>query len=63
VRVRAAGRRATIEVADDGIGGADQGSGTGLRGLADRVESLDGVLRVHSPAGAGTRVTAELPCT
>jgi signal transduction histidine kinase len=51
-----------IEIADDGIGGADDRGGSGLRGLADRVEALDGHLRVSSPAGAGTVVTAELPC-
>ena len=53
---------ARIEIADDGIGGADNARGTGLRGLADRVEALDGRLRVTSPRGAGTVVTAELPC-
>jgi signal transduction histidine kinase len=53
---------ALIEVADDGRGGADDALGSGLRGLADRVEALDGHLRVVSPAGAGTVVTAELPC-
>jgi signal transduction histidine kinase len=53
---------AVIEVADDGIGGADDSRGSGLRGLADRVEALDGGLRVVSPPGAGTTVTAELPC-
>ena len=51
-----------VEIADDGIGGADESGGTGLRGLADRVEALDGRLRVWSPAGGGTRVRAELPC-
>ena len=51
-----------IEVADDGIGGADDGNGSGLRGLADRVEVLGGRLRVTSPAGGGTVLTAELPC-
>jgi signal transduction histidine kinase len=50
-----------VEVGDDGVGGADP-DGSGLRGLADRVAALDGQLRVHSPAGKGTRVTAELPC-
>jgi signal transduction histidine kinase len=53
---------ASIEIADDGIGGADDRGGSGLRGLADRVEALEGHLRVLSPAGAGTVVTAELPC-
>jgi len=53
---------ASIEIADDGVGGADDTGGSGLRGLADRVEALEGHLRVSSPAGAGTVVTAELPC-
>jgi signal transduction histidine kinase len=56
------GPMAVIEVADDGVGGADDAKGSGLRGLADRVEALEGRLRVVSPAGAGTVVTAELPC-
>jgi signal transduction histidine kinase len=51
-----------LEVVDDGIGGADSERGTGLRGLADRVESLDGRLRVWTPRGGGTRVRAEIPC-
>ena len=42
VRVGAARRRATLEIADDGIGGADPANGSGLRGLPDRVEALDG---------------------
>jgi signal transduction histidine kinase len=62
VRVSHAGPRAVIEIADDGIGGADAAGGSGLRGLADRVEALDGRLRVVSPPGAGTVITAELPC-
>jgi signal transduction histidine kinase len=53
---------ARIEIADDGVGGADDSRGSGLRGLADRVESLDGRLRIASPAGGGTVVVAELPC-
>ena len=51
-----------VEVVDDGCGGATEGEGSGLRGLADRVESLDGRLRVWSPEGGGTRVRAEIPC-
>ena len=51
-----------VEVTDDGIGGADTERGTGLRGLADRVEALGGRLRVWSPNGGGTRVRAEIPC-
>jgi signal transduction histidine kinase len=50
-----------IEVADDGVGGADETCGTGLVGLRDRVESLSGTLRVASPAGLGTSVHAEIP--
>jgi signal transduction histidine kinase len=53
---------ARIEIADDGVGGADASAGSGLRGLADRVEALDGRLRVASPPGEGTVVSAELPC-
>jgi signal transduction histidine kinase len=51
-----------VEIADDGCGGADTERGTGLRGLADRVEALGGRLRIWSPVGEGTRVRAELPC-
>jgi signal transduction histidine kinase len=51
-----------VEVVDDGIGGADTEGGTGLRGLADRVEALGGRLRVWTPTGGGTRVRAEIPC-
>jgi signal transduction histidine kinase len=55
-----AGGRARIEVADDGVGGADA-LGSGLRGLADRVEALNGRFAVVSPAGGGTTVRAEIP--
>jgi signal transduction histidine kinase len=51
-----------VEVIDDGIGGADTERGSGLRGLADRVEALEGRLRIWSPAGGGTRLRAEIPC-
>jgi signal transduction histidine kinase len=51
-----------VEVVDDGVGGADSEGGSGIRGLADRVEALGGALRVWSPAGGGTRLRAELPC-
>ncbi|MGH3023950.1 MAG: PAS domain-containing sensor histidine kinase [Gaiellaceae bacterium] len=54
--------RAVVEIADDGVGGADPGQGSGLRGLVDRVEALDGLLRVDSPLGSGTRIRAEIPC-
>jgi signal transduction histidine kinase len=51
-----------VEVTDDGVGGAATEKGTGLRGLADRVEALGGRLRVWSPDGGGTRIRAEIPC-
>ncbi len=50
-----------VEVADDGCGGADPGCGTGLLGLADRIDALGGSLEVESPSGVGTRVSARLP--
>jgi signal transduction histidine kinase len=62
VRVSEAGRGVVVQVTDDGIGGASPGAGSGLRGLADRVEALDGHLSVLSARGGGTTVTAELPC-
>ena len=62
VRVSCRDGVAVIEIADNGVGGADESAGTGLRGLADRVAALDGTLRILSPPGAGTVVTAELPC-
>jgi signal transduction histidine kinase len=61
VTVRCDGAAARVDVRDDGVGGADPAGGTGLRGLADRVDALGGVLNVASPVGAGTTVTAELP--
>ncbi len=51
-----------VEVTDDGVGGAHTGQGSGLRGLADRVEALGGRLLVDSPAGRGTRLEAVIPC-
>jgi signal transduction histidine kinase len=62
IRVRRTRTGATIEIADDGIGGADGARGSGLRGLVDRVEALDGQLLISSPPGAGTTITASLPC-
>jgi signal transduction histidine kinase len=50
-----------IEVVDDGVGGADA-SGSGLRGLADRVAAAAGTFEINSPAGVGTRLRACLPC-
>lgn len=51
-----------VEVADDGVGGADPANGSGLRGLADRVEALAGCVGLESEPGKGTRVRAEIPC-
>jgi signal transduction histidine kinase len=62
VRVQQTDGRAVVEVADDGVGGADRTHGTGLRGLSDRVDALGGRLRVESPPGRGTVVHAEIPC-
>ena len=52
-----------VEVRDDGVGGADAVTGSGLRGLADRVAALDGSFTVHSAAGDGTTLRASLPCS
>jgi signal transduction histidine kinase len=62
VRVQRTDGRAIVEVVDDGVGGADGGRGTGLHGLADRVDALGGRLHVESPPGRGTVVHAEIPC-
>jgi PAS domain S-box-containing protein len=51
-----------VTVSDDGVGGADGSRGSGLRGLADRVEALGGRLEISSPKGAGTTLRARLPC-
>jgi PAS domain S-box-containing protein len=61
IRVAREGGRLVIEVSDDGVGGADAGSGSGLRGLADRVEALGGAFTVASAPGAGTTLRAALP--
>jgi signal transduction histidine kinase len=62
VSVKRAGGHVTVEVADDGVGGADATRGSGLRGLADRVAALDGTLSLDSPPGGGTRLRARIPC-
>ena len=62
VRVSRRDGMAVIEIADDGVGGADETAGSGLQGLADRVAALNGTLRILSPPREGTVVTAELPC-
>ena len=51
-----------IDVSDDGVGGADLEHGSGLRGLHDRVQALDGRLDLASRAGKGTTVRAQIPC-
>jgi signal transduction histidine kinase len=61
VSVTSGGEEVRIEIADDGLGGADPTRGTGLRGLADRVEALGGTFHVESPPGGGTRLSAEIP--
>jgi signal transduction histidine kinase len=62
VTARLAGETLTVEITDDGVGGADGARGSGLRGLADRVEALGGRLVVSTARGGGTRVHAEIPC-
>ncbi len=62
VAVARNGAGLVVEVRDDGPGGADASSGSGLRGLADRVAAVEGVLRVESPDGGGTLIRAEIPC-
>ena len=62
VEVTREGDELVVEVVDDGVGGADSERGTGLRGLADRVEALGGRLRVWTSNGGGTRVRAQMPC-
>jgi signal transduction histidine kinase len=61
--VRAAVRHAALEleISDDGLGGADPQHGTGLVGLADRVESIDGAITITSHAGMGTTIAVRLP--
>jgi signal transduction histidine kinase len=61
VSVTARNGRVTVQVEDDGAGGADPARGTGLRGLTDRIDALGGTLRIESPPGRGTRITAVIP--
>jgi signal transduction histidine kinase len=60
IELREEGAYALATIEDDGVGGASPGQGSGLRGLADRVEALGGRLRLESPPGGGTRVVAEI---
>ena len=62
VTVSRRGDRLALAIHDDGRGGADAGAGTGLAGLAERVESVDGTFQVISPAGGPTTIIAVLPC-
>jgi signal transduction histidine kinase len=62
VQVERHNGRVVVEVADDGVGGADPGRGSGLRGLADRLAVIEGRLEVESEQGQGTKVTARIPC-
>jgi signal transduction histidine kinase len=62
VRIARDESRVVLTVSDDGVGGADPLQGSGLRGLADRVEALRGELHVSSPDAAGTSIRVELPC-
>ena len=62
IRATRANGTLVVEVVDDGVGGAASRNGSGLRGLADRVEAQGGTLRVESAPGSGTRVVGEIPC-
>lgn len=62
IDVSVAGDSLVIEISDDGVGGADTKRGSGLRGLADRVEAVGGRFMVWSPSGGGTTLRAEIPC-
>jgi signal transduction histidine kinase len=62
VSVTLADNTARVVITDNGIGGADPARGSGLRGLADRIEALDGGLRIDSPGTSGTRIEAQIPC-
>jgi signal transduction histidine kinase len=62
LRLARAGRILTVEVTDDGAGGADETRGTGIAGIRRRSAALDGAARISSPAGGPTTVTVELPC-
>jgi signal transduction histidine kinase len=61
VRVECDDGQLIVEIADDGAGGARAEGGSGLRGLRDRIETLDGELLIESPPGRGTLVRAALP--
>jgi signal transduction histidine kinase len=62
VSLRHEGEELMVSVSDDGVGGADQSAGSGLRGLDDRLAAVGGKLIIDSPKGGGTRLIAALPC-
>jgi len=62
IRATRANGTLVVEVEDDGVGGAASRNGSGLRGLADRVEAQGGTLRIESAPGSGTRIVGEIPC-
>ncbi|MDP8900332.1 MAG: PAS domain-containing sensor histidine kinase [Actinomycetota bacterium] len=62
VTMQQPGARVLVAIDDDGVGGAQESQGSGLRGLRDRVEALSGELALESPPGAGTRVRVDIPC-
>jgi len=62
IRVEAVEGILTVQVSDDGVGGADPGRGTGLRGLGQRIRSVDGSMNIDSPPGGPTVLVVELPC-
>jgi signal transduction histidine kinase len=61
VSLRRHGDMLEVEVGDDGVGGAQMGAGSGLRGLSDRLAALEGELSLESPLGEGTRLAARIP--
>ncbi|MEU9114292.1 sensor histidine kinase [Streptomyces sp. NPDC048483] len=62
VTVTRLGEILRVVIADNGVGGADPSNGTGLKGLAQRVRSVDGTFRMSSPVGGPTMMSVELPC-
>jgi signal transduction histidine kinase len=63
VDLRRTDEHVVVIVEDDGVGGADMETGTGLRGLVDRLSALDGTLDLETPEGGGTKLRALIPCT
>jgi signal transduction histidine kinase len=61
VAVTLAGSHVRVVITDNGVGGADPAGGSGLRGLADRIEALDGGLRIETTPARGTRIEAQIP--